>query len=288
MGEIILAPLRGVTIRAFRETFSSILSEGGFSEAFTPFITANPGVDPLKDRELKGYDPSCAHAIKLTPQFIGKDPKAFRECLKRIKDVGFTTADLNCGCPFPMVRNKFRGSGILKTPKILEEMIRVGTEEMGDGNFSIKTRLGVDDPDELKKMIPVISSYPLRFITVHGRVARQMYEGTCDKERVEEIVSLSRVKVVRNGDIAFPADETEDTVMIGRAFIRYLGMREDAEDLLNKYIEVSCLELAGDRPVLGRIKEFVAYWQDLPFWRRRWQIIKIARSLEELRSVVRT
>ena len=49
---MILAPLRGVTIRCFRETFADEIRAAGFTEAITPFITANDGYDPLKDREL--------------------------------------------------------------------------------------------------------------------------------------------------------------------------------------------------------------------------------------------
>ena len=50
---LILAPLRGVTTRCFRETFAPELREAGFEEATTPFIPAMPGVDPAKDRELE-------------------------------------------------------------------------------------------------------------------------------------------------------------------------------------------------------------------------------------------
>ena len=49
---MILAPLRGVTIRCFREVFTEQIREAGFTEAITPFLSANPGFDPLKDREL--------------------------------------------------------------------------------------------------------------------------------------------------------------------------------------------------------------------------------------------
>ena len=50
---MILAPLRGVTIRCFREVFADIIRETGFTEAVTPFIPAMAGSDPLKDRELR-------------------------------------------------------------------------------------------------------------------------------------------------------------------------------------------------------------------------------------------
>ena len=144
MMNLILAPLRGVTVRCFRETFAAEITAAGFTEAVTPFISAMPGVDPMKDRELRGGAAQQGFGPKVTPQFIGKDPAALRQCLKAVKGAGFDTADLNCGCPFPMVRNKGRGSGILRTPDALRRMLEVGCEVMGPGKFSVKARLGVE------------------------------------------------------------------------------------------------------------------------------------------------
>ena len=278
---MILAPLRGVTIRCFREVFAGAIAGCGFDEAVTPFISAMPGLDPLSDREIAGFA-AGTEKIRLTPQFIGKDPEALRSCLRRIRDAGFTTADLNCGCPFPMVRNKGRGSGMLKTPDLLRRMLEAGTETMGEGNFSLKARIGVDRRDELLALMPVVNEFPLRFLTVHGRIARQMYEGECDMEMVAEVERASRVPVVRNGDLDWRGGKG----MVGRSFIRYLGTRNDIEELLGRYIEASSRELHGERPVLGRMKELVAYWKDLPRWKRRWDVVKISRSLEELRMAL--
>ena len=278
---LILAPLRGVTIRCFRETFAPELASAGFVEAVTPFIAAMPGVDPLKDRELAGCD--AAHSpLKVTPQFIGKDPAALRDCLVRVKAEGYDTADLNCGCPFPMVRNKGRGSGLLRTPDVLRLMLEVGCEVMGPGKFSVKARLGVDRPDELLALMPLVNLFPLRFLTVHARTARQMYEGPCDEAMRARVEQAARVPVVRNGDLGLDAGDG----MVGRSFIRALGARADARDLLLRYVAMSAAELAGDRPVLGRIKELVSYWKELPAWRRTWDLLKLCRSLDELRQVV--
>ena len=71
--------------------------------------------------------------------------------------------------------------------------------------------------------------------------------------------------------------------MIGRAFIRQLGMRDDIGELLSKYIDASTVELCGPSPVLGRMKELIAYWKDIPRWKRLWPVIKIARTIDELR-----
>ena len=287
---LILAPLRGVTIRCFRAVFADVIREVGFTEAVTPFITANPGLDPLKDRELKtsGDNLDERDRLRLTPQFIGKDPAALRFCLERIKSAGYETADLNCGCPFPMVRNKGRGSGILRTPDVLRRMMEVGCEAMGPGKFSVKTRLGVTRTDELLKLIPMINEFPLRFLTAHARTAEQMYEGKCDLEMMCEVAKQCKVPLVLNGDIPLPDTQQPNSpntssLMIGRPFLRYLGEREDIGELLDRYVAASVVELCGERPVIGRLKELLAYWKDLPRWNRRWQVAKLARSLSELK-----
>ena len=302
---MILAPLRGVTIRCFRETFADEICAAGFTEAITPFIGAMPGIDPMKNYELRITNYECSgeslhsqFAIrnsqfpKLTPQFIGKDPSALRSCLEKIKAAGYDTADLNCGCPFPMVRNKGRGSGILRTSDVLRRMLEVGCEVMGDGKFSIKARLGVDRGDELLKLMPMINEFPLRFLTVHARTARQMYTGIVDAGGLEEVWKVAKVPLVFNGDIPFPVSPNIPNLpnvpnlhlMIGRGFIRWLGTREDSDELLNRYIVASQAELCGDRPVLGRMKELIAYWKDLPRWKRRWNVVKLCRTVDELKS----
>ena len=287
---MILAPLRGVTIRCFRETFAEEIRAAGFTEMITPFIAAMRGCDPLKDRELRaerGVRSAECGGLRVTPQFIGKDPAALRECLEKVKAAGYVTADLNCGCPFPMVRNKGRGSGILKTPDVLRSMLEVGCEVMGPGRFSIKARLGVERTDELLGLMPLINEFPLRFLTVHARTARQMYEGRCDWRAVEAVEKAAEVPVVRNGDLVCDgaaATPGAGRVMVGRAFVRDLGRREDSGELLARYVAASQAELCGDRPVLGRMKELVAYWKDLPRWRRRWDVVKLCRSVDELKS----
>ena len=292
MRDVILAPLRGVTIRCFRETFAAEIASDGFTEAVTPFISAMPGVDPMKDRELRGGPAAAGGRLKLTPQFIGKDPAALRRCLEAVKGAGFDTADLNCGCPFPMVRGKGRGSGILRTPDVLRRMLDVGCGVMGPGKFSVKARLGVERGDELLALVPVLNEFPIRFLAVHGRVARQMYGGECDYGAVAKVAEASKAPVVLNGDLPLPAEGAwsrypwASGLMVGRAFVRSLGDRDDSRGLLRRYAEASRAELSGDRPLLGRMKELVSYWKDLPRWRRRWDLVKVCSSAAEFLSVI--
>lgn len=285
MSERWLAPLRGVTIRAFRETYAHEIAEAGFTGAYAPFIPANPGMK-FNDRLLQDLRPfpceeALENALPIVPQVIGKHPDALREMLKALKDRGFRCVDLNAGCPFPMIRKKGRGSGLLRDPDTLERMLEAGCEEMGDGCFSLKTRLGVADPDELSAILPRIDRYPLARLVIHARTARQMYTGECDRTVSGQIAALSKNRVVHNGDIPLGGSG-----MIGRAFIRSLGEREDAAVRLAAYVARSREELCGDSPVLGRMKELTAYWIDIPRWRRIWPVIKLSRTIDEFLSAI--
>lgn len=279
---MILAPLRGVTIRCFRRAFADVILEAGFREAVTPFVSAMPGVDPLADRELRDGPAVEPAGLLVTPQFIGKDPSALRFCLERTRDAGYGTADLNCGCPFPMVRNKGRGSGLLRSPDTLRRMLEAGCEAMGPGRFSVKARLGVDRPDELLDLMPVFNEFPLRFLAVHARTARQMYDGAVDAAAFEAVAAAAKMPVVKNGDL----DWRGGVGMVGRSFVRHLGEREDAGRLLARYVAASMDELRSERPVLGRIKELASYWRGLPAWRRRWDVLKLCRSVDEILTII--
>ena len=287
-----LAPLRGVTIRAFRETFVEAIREAGFAGAFAPFIPANPGirVNDCLLADLQPFPSEAAPTLPLVPQVITKHPDAMRTLLRAFRERGFDRADLNAGCPFPMIVRRGRGSGLLRTPDVLETLLAAGCEEMGPGKFSLKVRLGVESPDELRAFLPRINRYPLAALTVHARTARQMYDGEVDRARFAEILAESTNPVIYNGDAELDRlDELPDGVsgvMVGRAFVRALGARADVGDLLRAYVARSQAELCGDVPVLGRMKELLTYWCAVPRWKRLWPVVKLCRTVDELLSLI--
>ena len=283
--ELWLAPLRGVTIRAFRTVFADAIREAGFKGSFAPFIPANAGFKYSKKLFTDILPESQPSGQLLVPQVIGKDPAALREWCKAVKDLGYVRADLNAGCPFPMIRKKGRGSGLMRSVDVLDRMLEAGCDEMGAGNFSLKTRLGVERTDEIMSLMPVINRYPLAVLTVHARTAVQMYEGSTDRASFEEVLSAAKVPVMYNGD-ADVCDEGEGPLMVGRSFICGLANRSDAKELLFRYMDISREELCGDTPVLGRMKELLSYWCQESAWRSRWRFVKICRSTEELAMAI--
>ena len=286
--ELWLAPLRGVTIRAFRVVFADAMRENGFAGAFAPFIPANPGFRGSKRIFAEILPEGQPAGQVLVPQSIGKDPASLREWCKAVKDLGYVRADLNAGCPFPMIRKKGRGSGLMRSPDILERMLEAGCDEMGAGNFSLKTRLGVESPDELVSLMPVINRYPLAVLTVHARTAVQMYEGKSDMAAFENVLATASVPVMYNGDAHAGKAPQGIPLMVGRGFVRGLANRADSKELFVRYMEASREELNGDAHVLGRMKELLSYWCQEPSWSALWQSVKMCRSTAELEIVVRS
>lgn len=280
-----LAPLRGVTVRTFRAVFGDAMIEAGFDGAFAPFIPANAGFRFSKRLFSDILPDEASSGLEVVPQVIGKDPQALRGWCKAVKDLGYRRADLNAGCPFPMIRKKGRGSGLMRTPDVLDMMLEAGCDEMGVGGFSLKTRLGVERSDEILNLMPIINRYPLAALTVHARTAKQMYEGGVDIDAFRAVASVAEVPLIYNGD-ASVGDTLGDGLMVGRRFISGLALRDDALSLLARYVEASRAELFGDAPVLGRMKELLSYWCREKSWQKLWPVIKICRSVDEIASVL--
>jgi tRNA-dihydrouridine synthase len=157
----------------------------------------------------------------------------------------------------------------------------------------------VESPDDLRALLPRINRYPLAALTVHARTAKQMYAGEVDRARFSEILAASVNPVIYNGDAS--VERLDDVpegvagVMVGRSFVRALGARADACDLLRAYVARSQAELCGDAPVLGRMKELLTYWCSargdsrppvVSRWKRLWPVIKLCRTVDELLSLV--
>ena len=146
----------------------------------------------------------------------------------------------------------------------------------------MKTRLGVERPDELLALMPILNRYPLAVLTIHARTARQMYEGAVDRAAFEAVEAAAKVPVMYNGDAPVALPPSGRAVMVGRRFICGLANRSDARELFLRYVEASRRELCGEAPVLGRMKELLSYWCQEPGWRSRWSSIKMCRRVDEL------
>jgi nifR3 family TIM-barrel protein len=66
------------------------------------------------------YDTSM-HPI--AAQLCGSKPQIAGKAAKIIEDLGFDAVDLNCGCPVDKVTKDGSGSGMLKNPQLIGEVL---------------------------------------------------------------------------------------------------------------------------------------------------------------------
>jgi tRNA-dihydrouridine synthase len=303
-----LAPLRGVTVRTFRNLHALWFAPP--DRAVAPFIPTFAG-EKIRPVLLKDVDPELGQSVPVIPQAIGKDPAQLRTLLRAFKDMGYACADLNAGCPYPFVVRKGRGAGLMRDADAFARMLETGCGEMPDG-FSVKVRLGVDTPDLLARRMETINRFPLREVTVHARTARQMYEGAADVEAFAGAAALCRHPVVYNGDIRtreewlrlkarFPS-VTRWMVGRGVAVDPFLfgRLRDEArpevarhhdaarlKGFLDDYLAASLEELYGPASVLGRMKELWSYLhRSFADGERLWRGVRVCRTVDEYRRVV--
>lgn len=226
-----LAPLRGVTVAAFRRIHAEHF--GGIDYAVAPFISLAAG-ETIAPRLLKDVLPEHNGTVKTMPQLIGKDPKKLRVMIRVLMDLGYTEVNLNCGCPWKFIARKGRGSGLPENETLFQQMLEAGCDMLPNG-FSIKIRLGMKTNDTLSKRAEMIARFPLSEIIIHPRTGVQMYEGTADHDVFAKIYrNFGSIPVVYNGDIFTPADYARVVkrfpeitgIMLGRGLIANPALAE--------------------------------------------------------------
>jgi tRNA-dihydrouridine synthase len=196
-----LAPLHGITGRVFRGAFFSCFP--GFDAAVAPFILSVKAGDVtekhFKDL-LPGPGSGPGSGPLLIPQILGNDGSAMVATARMLRDLGYGEIDWNLGCPYPMVADKGKGSGLLSDPGRID---RILGEVFGSlpPPFSVKIRLGRFDARELDALVPVLNRYPLSRVVVHPRLGVQMYGGEVDLDGFGRAASMLAAPTVYNGDI---------------------------------------------------------------------------------------
>jgi len=197
MRPIYLAPLRGVTDAIYRNTFAEHF--GGIDRAVAPFITTHAG-RRIKPAHVRDLNPGDNPNMPVIPQVLTKSADDFIVLAKYLFDMGYNLINLNCGCPFPQVANKGRGSGLLCDPDGLERLLDTVLAHIPN-RLSVKTRIGRYTANEIQTIMPIFNRYPLESVTVHPRTGIQMYAGSPELAVFDWCLTECRHPVIYNGDI---------------------------------------------------------------------------------------
>lgn len=305
MTTITLAPLRGLTDAIYRNTSARHFT--GFDSSVAPFLSTFQGTK-VKSAQLDDLLPENNPSMPVVPQILGKHPDQFTVLADMLFDLGYDTINWNLGCPYPMVANKQRGSGLLPHPDKIETFLDY-IQKM-NGSLSIKTRIGRHSPEEIAVLIDIFNRFPLTELIIHPRLGVQMYKGHPDLDVFEHCFAQSVHPVTYNGDINTLNDfkrlqarfPTVNRWMIGRGALANPFLAEQIkgefnpknqvqrlqnfhDDLFNHYQE----RLQGPGHLLGRMKGVWYHLKDrLIKSKKHLKKIQKTRNVDNYKQLIST
>ena len=296
-----LAPMEGITGYLYRNALKEFFTFP--DKCFTPFIAPNQN-RCLSGREKKDVAPEHNQGMYTVPQILTNRAEDFIRTCRELKELGYREVNLNLGCPSGTVAAKKRGAGFLAEPRELDAFLEQIFEK-AELPISVKTRLGIEEPEEFYPILEIYNKYPLRELIIHPRAQKDFYKNKPHMEVFREALMKSPHEICYNGDLFTHKDLEEfksaypevKKVMIGRGFLVNPGFLDVIEGrevtagqlfafherLLSDYER----ELSGDTQVLFKMKELWFYMIRLfADSDRETKKIRKAQKLWEYREIV--
>ena len=198
---VLAAPLQGVTDNVWRMAQHSVF--GGVDAYYAPFMRVERG--EVRRKDLRDVDPERNAGITLIPQILACQPDHALMMVDALKQRGYSRIDINLGCPFPPIALHRKGSGMLAYPELVEALFKALAATDGV-EYSVKMRLGWDQPEQWREILPLMEIIKPVNIAVHPRIGKQQYKGDLDIGQFEALMAASAWPIVYNGGLRTPED----------------------------------------------------------------------------------
>lgn len=181
-----------------------------------------------------------AHMHPIGGQICGSKPQIAGQAARIIEELGFDVVDLNCGCPVDKITKDGSGSGMLKTPHLIGEIIANMVAAVNIP-VTVKIRAGWDDQNINAAAITRIAEEAgAQAICIHGRTRMQGYKGDANWDYIKACKEQAKIiKVIGNGDLYTAEDVQEmfaytgcDAVLIARGTLGQPWIADDVYRLL--------------------------------------------------------
>lgn len=212
-----LAPMAGITDRAFRETCKN------YGAAFVVG-------EMVSAKGLSMHDKKSDNLLQLTDierpigvQIFGSEPEVLRQAANLTLKHNPNFVDINMGCPAPKIISGGGGSALMQNPALAEKIIKAVVNEVKIP-VTVKFRAGWDSQHiNAVEFAKRCENAGASAVTVHGRTKVQMYAPPVDLDIIRQVKESISIPVIGNGDItdgksaAHMLETTGcDMVMIGR------------------------------------------------------------------------
>lgn len=218
-----------------------------------------PGIvycEMVKIDALIRHDPHTYRLLDYEPgmhpigaQICGSKPKVAAQAARIVESLGFDVIDLNCGCPVDKVTKDGSGSGMLRTPDLIGDVL---SDVIASVNIpvTIKIRAGWDEHSiNAAEITRIAEAAGAKAITIHGRTRAQGYKGPANWDFIRDCKEAAKnIQVIGNGDI-FDADSAArmfsytqcDAILVARGT---MGQPWIAEDIHRHLSGLSPIERA--------------------------------------------
>lgn len=224
---ILQAPMAGYTNYAYRQIVREL---GGVGLLATEMVNAK-GFVWLAEHEAEHPDRLWGVAEEPRPlavQVWDNDPETLAKVGWRLaNEFRVSVVDINFGCPVRDVVQKAQsGSYLLREPERMGRIIERVVAACAPTPVTAKIRLGCTrDNINAIDVAQVVEGAGAAALTIHGRVAADMFRGSADWERIAEVKTyLKKIPLIGNGDLDSARKVIEafrrydvDGVMIARA-----------------------------------------------------------------------
>ena len=221
-GQIIVAPMAGVSNKAFR----MICKEFGASLVVGEMVSdkailfGNEKTFKLLEMDDKERP--------ISQQIFGSDIDSFVYAAKKVYEVMKPDIiDINMGCPVPKVAIKNQaGSALLKNPDKIYEIVKNVVAAV-PVPVTVKIRAGWDEKNiNCVEVARICEKAGASAITLHARTRSQGYSGHANWNLIKDVVNAVNIPVIGNGDVVscYDAKRMLDetgcaAVMIGRGLL---------------------------------------------------------------------
>ena len=220
---VVLAPMAGITNRAFRR----LCREAGAGLYVSEMVTSRALVE--RHEETLDMVTFAPDESPRSVQLYGVDPAVMAAAVRIVVDEDRADhIDLNFGCPVPKVTRKGGGSALPWKRDLFREIVG-GVVRAAEGRVpvTVKMRMGID-ADHLTYLDAgrAAAEEGVAWVALHARTAAQMYAGTADWSaiaRLKEHLAPLGTPVLGNGDIWTAHDALRmvretgaDGVVVGR------------------------------------------------------------------------
>ena len=193
---VLAAPLQGVTDNVWRMAQHGVF--GGVDAYYAPFMRVERG--EVRRKDLRDVEPDRNAGITLIPQILACQPDHALMMVDALKQRGYSRIDVNLGCPFPPIALHRKGSGMLAYPELAEALF-TALAAVDGVEYSVKMRLGWDQPDQWRDILPLLDILKPVNIAVHPRIGKQQYKGDLDIGQFEALMAASPWPIVYNGGL---------------------------------------------------------------------------------------